>query len=107
MFIRNDTRFQRRELLCLALDRLSDAAPIEGGGPGREVSLLDLGADDYLVALVAMLEALGTVEVLHDPLIARARSPHAGYMLRLLSDLIDNGIPLVADWRRERLTPRG
>jgi 8-oxo-dGTP pyrophosphatase MutT (NUDIX family) len=106
MLFRTDARTQRWELLCLALDRLSDAAPTECGGLAREVNLADLGADDYLVGLVDLLAALGAIEVLCEPLLVRVSSPNAGYMLRLLSDLIDTGAPLVRDWRRTEPTPR-
>lgn len=104
MLIYKDARTERRELLCQVLDRLAAAAPTEGEALEREVDLICLGADRYVIALVDLLAALGAVEVLEDPLLVRVCSPLGGYFLRLLSDLFDTGAPLIPTWEESGLT---
>jgi 8-oxo-dGTP pyrophosphatase MutT (NUDIX family) len=97
-----DPRLLRRMLL----ERLSDAAPTEAGRPASAISLCY--ADDfehgYASALIDLLVHLNAVTV--DPITAEllVTSVQAGYLLRLLADLLDSDTPLVADWSHEGLT---
>jgi 8-oxo-dGTP pyrophosphatase MutT (NUDIX family) len=94
-----DPRLLRRTLL----ERLSNAAPTESGRPGSAISLRY--ADDfergYASALIDLLVHIDALTV--DPITADldVTSVQAGYLLRLLADLLDSDTPLVADWSRE------
>lgn len=94
----------RRGLARALLDRLAAAAPTESGAPGQVVELGGVGRRDYVLGLLDGLAFLGAVQPTPDGLGAQAVSPQAGWLLRLLSDLIDTGAPLVADWDRAGLT---
>lgn len=98
MLLQERPALARRALACGLLDRLADAAPDEGGLPGRLVRLEDGARLPYQLGLLDALAALGAVELLEDDTAARVVSPLAGWALRLLSDLLDTGEPLVADW---------
>lgn len=97
----------RRARACAMLDRLAAAAPVEDGGPGRPVAVEGDAAEGYLVGVLDMLAMLGAVRLSDDGRTARVVSPQGGWALRILSDIIDYGEPLVADWHTPGRTAAG
>lgn len=95
---------RRAEEACLLLDKLAAAAPTEAGQPGKLLHLEGLPGQDYFLGLVDALVFLGALELSRDGLSARPVSAQAGWLLRLLSDLIDTGQPLISDWHTAGLT---
>ncbi len=89
---------KRRALACTLLDRLAAAAPAESGAPGQLVYLEERAERDYLLGILDVLSFLGALRQTADGLGASVVSPQAGWTLRLLSDLLDSGAPLIADW---------
>lgn len=95
-------------LTQLWLNDLIAAAPDEAGDPGRLVAL-DLSTPNgaYLLGLTQLLAALGALQLDRATLTIRIVSPQAGYLLRLLADLLRSSHPLVTDWTAEGLTTPG
>ncbi|MGQ9927824.1 MAG: NUDIX domain-containing protein [Chloroflexaceae bacterium] len=89
---------KRRALACMLLDRLAAAAPSESGAPGQLIYLEEGAGRDYLLGILDALTFLGALRQTADGFGASAVSPQAGWTLRLLSDLLDSGVPLIADW---------
>ena len=89
---------KRRALACILLDRLAAAAPTESGAPGQLVYLEESAGRNYLLGILDALTFLGALRQTADGLGASVVSPQAGWTLRLLSDLLDSGAPLIADW---------
>lgn len=100
------TATKRRALACTLLDRLAAAAPTESGAPGQLVYLEESAGRDYLLGILDALTFLGALRQTADGLGAAAVSPQAGWTLRLLSDLLDSGAPLIADWHSAGVTAR-
>jgi len=96
---------KRRALACTLLDRLAAAAPTESGAPGRLVYLEESVERDYLLGILDALTFLGALRQTADGFGATVVSPQAGWTLRLLSDLLDSGAPLIADWQSPGVTP--
>lgn len=101
-----NTHIEPRLLRRTLLERLANAAPTESGQPGSAISLcyMDDFEHGYASALVDLLVHMHALKV--DPITANVyvTSVQAGYLLRLLADLLDSDTPLVADWSREGLT---
>src|SRR5215208_2232377 len=96
-----DTRTNRRELICGLLDRLADAAPAEDFSKGAALYLDDEINLGYALAIIDILDWLGAVHLHEHTLAVCVTSAQAGYLLRLLSDLLMSDANLVADWTRE------
>ncbi len=97
---------KRRALACTLLDRLAAAAPTESGAPGQLVYLEESAGRNYLLGILDALTFLGALRQTADGLGASVVSPQAGWSLRLLSDLLDSGAPLIADWHSPGVTVR-
>lgn len=99
-----------RDFACSILDCLAGAAPSEDGRPGHWVYLdeLRLGAGydpQYALGLLRLLHALGLLELDRAARSARVSSVNGGYMLLLLSDLLAEDAPIVANWGSDELGP--
>lgn len=102
-------RLSDRDHACSVLDCLAAAAPTEAGRPGEWVYLNELrlgsGYDArHALGLLELPAALGALELNRSDCSARVTSVSGGYLLRLLSDLLDCGAPIVADWESEGLS---
>lgn len=99
-----ETSAARRALACTLLDRLAAVAPSEQGRAGRTVELEGAREQDYLLGFLDALALLGAVKLSDDGGCAAAVSPQAGWLLRILADILDTGAPLVADWEHAGLS---
>jgi 8-oxo-dGTP pyrophosphatase MutT (NUDIX family) len=91
--------------MCSLLDRLADAAPTEEGTTGTYLYLDDERHLHYSLGFVDLLVWLGALRHDHSTLAVRATSAQAGYLFRLLSDLLASDANLISDWTHEGLTP--
>lgn len=89
----------RRANACLLLDRLAAAAPSETGCSGRRIYFEDSHRLEYQLGLLDALAVLGVVTLTEGGSAVDVASPMAGWALRLLSDLLDTGVPLLPDWQ--------
>ncbi len=105
MLIHETTTDIRRAYARVLLNKLAAAAPTETGLPGRLVDLPGVPQQDYLLGLVDMLAFLGALDLSNDGLSIQPVSPQAGWLMLLLSDLIETQAPLVADWHSAGLMP--
>jgi 8-oxo-dGTP pyrophosphatase MutT (NUDIX family) len=98
---------ERRDLALRLLNLLADSAPTEDHRPRQLVwlSRYEFFDDPSALALLHLLQWLGAVHLDEQLLTAEVVSPQAGYLLRLLHELLLLKQPLVADWQREGLTP--
>lgn len=95
-----------RRLTLTWLDQLIAVAPDEAGPLVSAVTLdLDRPNAQYLLAQTQLLAGLGAVQLDTTTLTVRVVSAQAGYLLRLLRDLLESGKPLVDNWTSEGLTP--
>ncbi len=104
MLILQTSSAHRQDMVCTLLDRLVQAAPSENGLPGTPLSLVDIATCDYLLAVLDMLAWLGAVSLDREHQLIKVTAVQAGYLFRLLSDLVSCDAALVADWGREGLT---
>lgn len=96
-----------RDLIRSTLHALADAAQTETGRPGVWLPYaieIDPVAQGYRAGLIDLLAGLGAVSVDRSTNTMQVTSVQAGYLMRVLADLLTFDAPLIADWTSEGIS---